>query len=109
MTHLVLPQPYDFELSTERYRRWGRDPANLWDDGALWRAVDGREVRIAAADGGVDVEPLDAVTGATVLKLLGAEFDLDAFYAFAVTEPVLARIVPTIRGLRPPLAPDPFE
>jgi DNA-3-methyladenine glycosylase II len=81
----------------------------VWEDGALWRAVEARQVRIAGADGGVDVEPLDAVTAPVVRKLLGAEFDLDSFYAFAVTEPVLARIVPTLRGLRPPLAPDPFE
>jgi DNA-3-methyladenine glycosylase II len=109
MARLALPEPYDFELSTSRYRRWGVDLANVWDDGALWRAVDGREVRIAPADGGVDVEPLDARTGAVVRTLLGAEFDLDAFAAFAATEPVLARIVPSLRGLRPPLAPDPFE
>src|SRR6266852_466465 len=88
---------------------WGRDLANLWEDGALWRAVDGREVRIAAAPGGVDVEPLDAETGAVVRKLLGAEFDLDPFYAFAATEPVLAGVVDGLRGLRPPVAPDPFE
>ena len=75
----------------------------------MWRAVGGREVRIAAAPGGVDVEPLDAETGAVVRKLLGAEFDLDAFYAFAATEPVLSRIVEATRGLRPPVAPDPFE
>jgi DNA-3-methyladenine glycosylase II len=66
-------------------------------------------VRIAAADGGADVEPLDAVTGAVVLKLLGAEFDLDSFYAFAATEPVLSELVVRLRGLRPPVAPDPFE
>ena len=109
MTLLGLPDPYDFELSTARYRTWGRDRANLWEDGALWRAVDGREVRIAAADGGVDVEPFDAVIGATVRKLLGTEFDLESFYAFAATHPVLAGVVPAVRGLRPPLAPDPFE
>src|SRR5215217_9148670 len=109
MARLRVPEPYDFELSTSRFRSWGVDLANLWDDGALWRAVDGREVRIAAAEDGVDVEPLDAGTAAVVRKLLGAEFDLDAFAAFAATEPVLARIVPTLRGLRPPLAPDPFE
>jgi DNA-3-methyladenine glycosylase II len=109
MTLLRLPEPYDFELSTARYRRWGRDPANLWDDGALWRSVDGQEVRIAALDGGVDVEPLDARTGPVVLKLLGAEFELDPFYAFAATDDVLARVVPPLRGLRPPVAPDPFE
>jgi DNA-3-methyladenine glycosylase II len=109
MTLIRLPEPYDFELSTARFRRWGRDPANLWEDGALWRVVGGREVRIAAVAGGVDVEPLDAEIGATVRKLLGAEFDLEAFHEFAATEPVLSRVVPALVGLRPPLAPDPFE
>ena len=109
MALLRFPEPYDFDLSTARYRLWGRDPANLWEDGALWRAVDGREVRITAADGGVDVRPLNAATRPVVGKLLGAQFDLDSFYAFAATEPVLARVVPPLRGLRPSLAPDPFE
>ena len=109
MALLQLSDPYDFELSTARYRVWGRDLANLWEDDALWRVVAGREVRIAAAPGGVDVEPLDAETSGVVRKYLGGEFDLDAFYAFAATEPVLARAVEQARGLRPPIAPDPFE
>ncbi len=109
MALVRLPDPYDFELSTARYRTWGRDLANLWDDGALWRAVGGREVRIAATPGGIDVEPLDEETGAVARKLLGAEFDLDPFYAFAATDPVLAGVVDGLRGLRPPVAPDPFE
>jgi DNA-3-methyladenine glycosylase II len=106
---LELPQPYDFELSTGRFRAFGPDRANLWLDGALYRAVDGHEVRITAAHGGVDVEPLDAATRPTVLTLLGGPFDLDAFRVFAATEPVLSRIVGALPGLRPPLAPDPFE
>jgi DNA-3-methyladenine glycosylase II len=106
---LPLPQPYDFALSTERYRAFGPDLANLWHDGGLHRVVDGREVRITAADLGVDVEPLDVHTEPIVRKLLGLEFDLDGFAAFAVTEPVLARLVPALGGFRPPLAPDPFE
>jgi DNA-3-methyladenine glycosylase II len=109
MALLRLPDPYDFALSTVRSRTWGRDAANLWEDGALWRAIGGREVHIAETEGGVDVEPLDAETGAVVRKLLGAEFDLDAFYAFAATDPVLADIVEQLRGLRPMLSPDPFE
>src|SRR5262245_61026041 len=109
MAILPLPEPYDFQLSTARYRTWGRDLANLWDDEALWRAVGGREVRIAAAPGGVEVEPFDDAIGVLVRKLLGLEFDLDAFYAFAATEPVLSQVVPPLRGLRPPLAVDPFE
>src|SRR4051794_25068398 len=99
MALLQLPEPYDFDFSTARFRSWGRDWANVWEDGALWRAVAGGEVRIAAADGGVDVEPLDAITAAVARKLLGTEFDLDSFYAFAATEPVLAGIVPSLRGL----------
>ena len=44
-----------------------------------------------------------------VRRYLGAPFDLDAFAAFAATDPVLAEIVPALRGFRPPLVPDPFE
>jgi DNA-3-methyladenine glycosylase II len=106
---LSLPQPYDFDLSTERYRAFGPDLANLWHEGGLHRVVEGREVRIEAARSGVHVEPLDAATEPVVRKLLGLEFELDSFYAFATTEPVLARLVPKLAGFRPPLAPDPFE
>jgi DNA-3-methyladenine glycosylase II len=106
---LRLPEPYDFELSTGRYRAFGPDLANLWHDGALYRVVDGREVRIEAAAGGADVEPLDARTEPVVRRLLGEPFDLDAFYAFATTDSQLASLVSRLRGLRPPLAPTPFE
>jgi 3-methyladenine DNA glycosylase/8-oxoguanine DNA glycosylase len=44
-----------------------------------------------------------------VRRYLGGPFDLDAFYAFAATDPVLAPIAERLRGLRPPLAPDPWE
>ncbi len=105
MALLRLPDPYDFELSTERFRAFGPDLANLWHDGALHRWLGGREVRIAPVDGGVDVTPFEA----DARVLLGAAFDLDAFYAFAATESVLAELVPRLAGFRPPLAPDPFE
>jgi DNA-3-methyladenine glycosylase II len=106
---LAFPVPYDFELSTIRYRAFGTDLANLWREGGLRRVIAGQEVRIEAAPGGVEVEPLDAGIEAVVRKLLGAEFDLDPFYAFAATEPVLAGLVDDLRGLRPPLAVEPFE
>ena len=109
MTLLKLPEPYDFELSTERYRAFGPDHANLWHEGGLHRVVDGREVRIEAAARGVEVEPLDAETEPAVRKLLGADFDLTSFYEFARGDPVLAPIAERLPGLRPPLAPDPFE
>jgi DNA-3-methyladenine glycosylase II len=106
---LALPEPYAFELSTARYRAFGTDLANLWHEEGLHRVVDGREVRITEARGGVDVEPLDAVIEPVVRKLLGAEFDLDAFYASSATEPVLAGLAEELRGLRPPIAVEPFE
>jgi DNA-3-methyladenine glycosylase II len=106
---LELPEPYAFELSTARYRAFGTDLANLWHEGGLHRVVGGREVRITEAPGGVDAEPLDAEIEPVVHKLLGAEFDLDAFYAFAAAEPVLAGLAKELLGLRPPVAVEPFE
>ena len=81
----------------------------MWEDGALYRAVGGREVRIAAAEGGVDVDPLDAETELVVRKLLGFDFDLVAFSAWAAGEERLAPLVVRFAGFRPTLAPDPFE
>jgi DNA-3-methyladenine glycosylase II len=75
----------------------------------LYRAVGGREVRIAPADGGVEVEPLDAETEAVVRKLLGFDFDLVAFAAWAAGDEQLAPLVLRFAGYRPTLAPDPFE
>jgi 3-methyladenine DNA glycosylase/8-oxoguanine DNA glycosylase len=106
MALLAMPQPFDFEHTTERFRVFGTDLANLWHEGGLHRVVDGREVRIEAAPGGVDVEPLDDDTRRVVLKLLGAEFDLEAFLP---ADPILARLRAQLDGFRPPLAPDPFE
>ncbi|HKH30667.1 MAG TPA: hypothetical protein VKA45_06405 [Gaiellaceae bacterium] len=109
MAPLAVPEPYDFELSTERYRVFGPDFANLWHEGGLHRVVRGHEVRIEAAPGGVDAEPLHADIEPVVRSLLGLPFELEPFYAFAESEPVLARLVGGLAGLRPPLAPDAFE
>jgi DNA-3-methyladenine glycosylase II len=106
---LRFPEPYDFGLSTERFRAFGPDLANLWHDGALHRVIAGREVRIAARVGGVDVTPLDHETRPLVRKLLGAQFELEPFRAWAASQPVLGELVPRLAGFRPPLVPDPFE
>ncbi len=81
----------------------------MWEDGALYRAVGGREVRIVAAAGGVEVEPLDAEIEAVVRRVLGFEFDLVAFAAWAAGDEQLAPLVVRLAGFRPTLAPDPFE
>jgi DNA-3-methyladenine glycosylase II len=101
---VAVPGPYDFALSTERFRAFGVDHATVWHEGGLHRVVGGVEVRIEAADGGVEVEP-----PADVSHLLGFEFDLAGFYAWARDDEVLRHAVVRLRGFRPPLLPDPWE
>jgi len=104
-----MPQPFSFELTTERYRTFGDDPATVAEDGRLFRVLDGREVEIAPAEGGAAIEPGDAALAAAVARFLGAPFDLDAFARAAAADEVLAGLVERLRGLRPALVPDPFE
>jgi DNA-3-methyladenine glycosylase II len=106
---LRVAQPYDFVRSLDRFTFWGADRANTWHEGALYRVVGAREVRITGSDGGVEVEPLDDATEPVVRVLLGLDVDLEPFYSFAAGDPVLADAVRTLQGFRPPLAPDPFE
>ena len=109
MALLRVDGPFDLLLTTARFRAFGLDRATVWENGALHRAVGGRELRIAEADTGVDVEPLDAETEPVARKLLGFEFDLVAFSAWAASDEHLAALVVRFAGFRPSLAPDPFE
>ena len=109
MPLLAVPEPFDFDLTTERFRAFGPDLAHLWVEGALHRVVGAREVRIEPARGGVRVEPLDDETRPVVGKLLGLEFDLVGFYEWAQGDPVLRELTTRLAGFHPPLAPDPFE
>ena len=109
MTLLRLPEPYDFELSTERFRAFGPDLANLWYEGGVHRVVGTREIRIESAPGGVDVEPLDEEVEPVARAVVGAEFDLAPFYEWTEGDEVLRVLVPKLAGFRPPLAPDPYE
>ena len=104
-----LPQPYDFAVSLARFHVYGLDRATVWRDGGVHRVFAGREVRIEAAPGGVDVTPHDATIEARVLQFLGLPFELEAFSAWARGEPVLRRLTAALAGFRPPLQPDPFE
>src|SRR5947208_3712481 len=110
MAHLAVPGPFDLALTTERFRAFGVDRASVWHEGGLHRVVGGREVRIEAAPGGVEVEPLDDETAAVVGKLLGLELDLAGFERFArESDEQLAALVDRLSGFRPPISPDPFE
>ena len=109
MALLAVPEPFSLELTTARFRAFGLDRATVWEDRALYRAVGGREVRIAAGEGGVEVDPLDTETEPVVRRLLGFDFDLVAFSAWAAAEEELAPLVVRFAGFRPSLSPDPFE
>ena len=112
MPLLELPEPYDFEVSTERFRAFGPDLANLWHEGGLHRVVGGREVRIEAAPGGVDVEPLDAGDRAGRARSCSAPSSTStAFYGLgrAGRARRCGGSSSRLDGFRPPLAPDPFE
>ena len=107
---LELPQPYDFELSTTRFREFGRDVSSVWREGGLHRVVAGREVRIEAAPRGVRIEPGGSEAIADdVGRLLGLPFELAPFRAWASHDPVLGPVVAGLAGFRPPLNPAPFE
>jgi DNA-3-methyladenine glycosylase II len=107
LTFLALPEPYDFSLSVRRFHVFGADLALRLVDGVLHRVIGGRDVAIRPVQGSVDVEPLDDETRPVVLQLLGAPFDLDAFYAWS--DGPMAELTTRFRGFRPPLHPDPFE
>jgi DNA-3-methyladenine glycosylase II len=106
---LRIPQPYDFELSTTRYREFGTDLATMWHDGGLYRVVAGHEVRIEAAPGGVRVEPGDSASADEVGRLLGQPFEIATFRAWAAADPALGSIAERLAGFRPTLNPRAFE
>src|SRR5436305_6205132 len=109
MALLAVPEPFSLELTTARFRAFGLDRATVWEDRALYRAVGGREVRIAAGEGGVEVDPLDTETEPVVRRFLGFDFYLVAFSAWAAAEEELEPLVVRFAGFRPSLSPDPFE
>jgi len=115
----------DFEATLDRYRRYGSDVANRFQDGvfskvintgkgpcliALYRSGDGIEMRLTPGNAvsSSDAAVTDAALGAAQ-KILGLSFPLPEFYAFASEDPVLSAAVDAHRGLRPNLQVDPFE
>jgi DNA-3-methyladenine glycosylase II len=106
---LEIPEPYDFELSTSRFRDFGSDRATVWHEGGLHRVIAGTEARIEPAQGGVGIVPWSEAAAAEVGRLLGLPFELDSFRAWAASQPVLGRLVDALAGFRPTLNPRPFE
>jgi DNA-3-methyladenine glycosylase II len=106
---LEVPEPFDFQLSTVRFRDFGSDGATVWHDGGLHRVVDGREVRVTAVKGGVAIEPWSERAASEIGRLLGLPFDLGQFREWAQSDLVLAELVEALSGFRPTLNPQPFE
>lgn len=106
---LQIPQPYDFQLSTVRFRDFGTDGATVWHEGGIHRVVAGREVRIEPVSEGVSVDADEPEIADEVARLLGMPFELESFYAWAAPDPVLGPLTGKLRGLRPTLNPRPFE
>ena len=115
----------DFEATLDRYRRYGSDVANRFQDGifskvietekgpcliALYRSGDRIKMRLTPGDASVrsDSSVINAALRAAQ-KILGLSFPLQEFYAFASKDPVLSASVEKHHGLRPNLQVDPFE
>jgi DNA-3-methyladenine glycosylase II len=107
--HVRIPQPYDFALSTARFRDFGTDGATVLHEGGLHRVVSGREIRIEPVPGGVRVEPSAPGIVREVERLLGLPFELEPFRAWAASEPVLGPLAAALAGYRPTLHPNAFE
>jgi DNA-3-methyladenine glycosylase II len=106
---LRIPAPYDFELSTTRFRSFGSDRATVWHEGGLHRVVAGREVRVTPVPGGVAIEPWSEEAAVEIGRLLGLPFDLGPFLAWSAGDATLAMVVGSVPGFRPTLNPQPFE
>jgi DNA-3-methyladenine glycosylase II len=116
--------PLAFDLTLQRYRLWGIDPANVYADGAFHRVARAGATAVPfrlTASGSVDRPVVTATFAAPDTPerrravrtearcLLGLDADLEGFYARATGDPVLARLVEPLFGLRPSVTPDPFE
>lgn len=114
----------DVPRTLQRFRLWGEDPANRLSPGVFRRAVKvagrwrGYEVRwTGRVDGARLLVSTPGARGARVLeaaadevaRICGLGLDVDGFYRVAEKDAVLGPLVPRLRGLRPTLAPQPFE
>src|SRR2546429_2998508 len=115
--------PPDARGTLARYHLWGEDPTNRIGADVFRRVLRHRgrlvpyEVRWSGPvdDARITVRApgADAAVGAAVVsevrRLLGLDLDLAGFYRMAKADPALATLIEPLYGLRPTLAPTPFE
>jgi DNA-3-methyladenine glycosylase II len=115
--------PLDAPGTLARYHLWGEDPTNRIAGDVFRRVLrhGGRlvpyevrwsgpvdDVRITIQAPGQDAA-VGAAIVAEVRRLLGLDLDLISFYRMAKGDPALAALIEPLYGLRPTLAPTPFE
>lgn len=116
--------PLDFDLTLQRYRLWGVDPANVYAHGAFYRVARAGDrrlpFRLTAAGppsrptvtvrfAGPDTPETRAALRAEAMLVLGLDLDLPGFYTRVAGDRVLGPLVEPLFGLRPSITPDPFE
>ncbi len=106
---LPVPQPYDFHLSTVRFRDFGSDGATVWHEGGLHRVVGGREIRVEPTDGGVLIEPGGTEAERRSRGCSGCRSISRRFERGRSRSPCSGPIVGPLAGFRPTLNPQPFE
>lgn len=123
-SQFLVEGPLDVHQTLARYRIWGEDPANRLAGDVfrrVLRADDGLHGYELRWDGPPDAVRLTlTVPGSRstrileavrheVSKLVFLDADLPGFYRMAKADPALGALIPPLYGLRPTLAPAPFE
>jgi DNA-3-methyladenine glycosylase II len=126
MEFVIRPAgPFNLDLTLQRYRLFGADAAHAYVDGVYQRVIelDGRLWVYALSNGGSPANPLIQVqilggraqarhrtaVEAEVQRALSLDLDLEPFYRWARTDPILAQLTVCCHGMHPPRAPTLFE
>src|SRR5688572_21423060 len=121
---LTCDGPLDVAATLARYRIWGEDPTNRVEDDVLRRVLRAggallpyevrwqgsvEDVRLEIRMPGTRATAVGDAATAEVRRLFGLDFDLPGFYRMAKADPALAPLIEPLYGMRPTLAPTPFE
>jgi DNA-3-methyladenine glycosylase II len=120
----VAPGPVDVAATLSRFHLWGEDPVNRLSDGVFRRAFKwsgrwrGYELRwsgdpdaarlTVSVPGARRAAVVDGAV-AEVRHVCGLHLDLASFRSAAAGDPILGGLAARLHGLRPTLAPNPFE
>jgi DNA-3-methyladenine glycosylase II len=117
--------PFRLDLTVWALRRRPDNAVDTWDGCTYRRALEvgGGTIELAAVQAGSSVAPrltvtltgawldqrTEAAARAALVRLLGPEIDLSAFYRVAEADPLLRTLAARFRGLKPPRFPTLFE